>query len=940
MDVLARAQLLASHEPTTRGQALAAHASSPDPALAAALKTLYVEAITGNPALAAGAAATLAQMAAATPDDETSAMNDWVAGMAAIQIEGRIEAAIPLIDRAAAKFEAIGQLATAAATQPTKLYALALLGRYDEAIACGERARSILLDHGDLLTAGKVEQNLGNLHHRRNHYSQAEQSYDSARRLFAAIGDQRLLVFAENGLANVLTLRHQLREAAQLYEQALARASAIGAEVTRAEIECNLGNLALLQGSYDQALRFLEQSRRHYAALDMPHESVLAELELADAYLELNLVDEAANVYERSIKTLVELGMRAEQARAQANYARACIALERLSDAKTLIKEARDSYAAEGNTVGEALVVLTIAQIARMEGDQRQAVTLAEAAEHTLNALNVWGQMLMARWLRADALRELGQFDQARVLLEDTVQAARERMLPQIERTCRTSLGLIARAEGDQRQAEHLFRQAVELTEAMRAPLPVEEFHAAFLADKLEAYTELVRVLLDDQSADRGAEALEYIERLRARSISDAVSSALSEPEDAAEAALIGQLTTTREALNAVYTQLNRLQDAGVPLQEDEIAQLQQMAHNHERRIQQISRQRQQIGRRATTTSHVFERAATQAALGADQAMVVYFTIKEELVAFVVTRDHLHVVRQLASCEQINTAMQQVRFQVSALRFGSGLGSTFNTSLTRRIKAHLQTLYDLLLRPLEPYIGDKHLVIVPHAALYYVPFHALHDGTMYVVEQREVSSQLSARLVHKPPRSSPLEHAVLVGVPDDRTPSVRREITVLAELFAHSDTLLDGDATLAALAEHASHADVLHLACHGAFRPDNPLFSSLRLADGQLTVRDAYNLKLQCKLAVLSACETGVSMIAPGDEVLGMSRGFFAAGAEALLVSLWAVDDDATAHLMESLYRNLLAGQKASTALRNAQIHMLKHYDHPFFWAPFRLICQ
>ena len=107
----------------------------------------------------------------------------------------------------------------------------------------------------------------------------------------------------------------------------------------------------------------------------------------------------------------------------------------------------------------------------------------------------------------------------------------------------------------------------------------------------------------------------------------------------------------------------------------------------------------------------------------------------------------------------------------------------------------------------------------------------------------------------------------------------------------------------------ARQADILHLATHGRFRPDNPLFSALRLADGWLTVRDACELDLHgCGLVALSACETGVSQVAPGDELLGMTRGFFASGAASLLVSLWPVDDAATVDLMVEFYRRLADG--------------------------------
>jgi CHAT domain-containing protein len=180
--------------------------------------------------------------------------------------------------------------------------------------------------------------------------------------------------------------------------------------------------------------------------------------------------------------------------------------------------------------------------------------------------------------------------------------------------------------------------------------------------------------------------------------------------------------------------------------------------------------------------------------------------------------------------------------------------------------------------------------------------------------------------------------ALLLGVADEQTPRVRDEIRTLAPLFPDAVALLDEEATVARLRALAPGADVLHLACHGQFRPDSPLFSSLKLGDGWLTARDAYTLDFRGRLVTLSACETGVNAVAPGDELLGLVRGFFSAGAPTLLLSLWTVDDEATAELMTDFYTSLRSGLRPAAALRAAQLRQLETRPHPFFWSPFVLL--
>jgi CHAT domain-containing protein len=147
--------------------------------------------------------------------------------------------------------------------------------------------------------------------------------------------------------------------------------------------------------------------------------------------------------------------------------------------------------------------------------------------------------------------------------------------------------------------------------------------------------------------------------------------------------------------------------------------------------------------------------------------------------------------------------------------------------------------------------------------------------------------------------------------------------------------------------ELAAECRILHVAAHGDFRPDNPLFSGLALADGWLTTLDIFNLQLNASLVTLSACQTGRSVVSAGDELLGLMRAFLSAGAASLALSLWAVEDRSTAQLMKTFYQCMLAGQTKAAALRQAQLQFIRAshtaagpapYTHPYYWAPFFLV--
>jgi CHAT domain-containing protein len=116
------------------------------------------------------------------------------------------------------------------------------------------------------------------------------------------------------------------------------------------------------------------------------------------------------------------------------------------------------------------------------------------------------------------------------------------------------------------------------------------------------------------------------------------------------------------------------------------------------------------------------------------------------------------------------------------------------------------------------------------------------------------------------------------------------------------------------------------------------MFSSLRLGDGWLDLMGIFSLRLGADLTTLSGCETGMSALDEGDELMGLTRGFLYAGTPSLVVSLWRVHDESTAGLMERFYGALLEGDSKPRAIRKAMLHLKHRYPHPYYWAPFVLL--
>jgi CHAT domain-containing protein len=241
-----------------------------------------------------------------------------------------------------------------------------------------------------------------------------------------------------------------------------------------------------------------------------------------------------------------------------------------------------------------------------------------------------------------------------------------------------------------------------------------------------------------------------------------------------------------------------------------------------------------------------------------------------------------------------------------------------------------------------------YLTIVPYGPLHKLPFHALHDGSQFLIERCQINYLPASNiLLHL--RTCPVETQTATKPPlvfgYSRKGHLQRaldEAQALAALLG-GRCYLEENATIAQLIDEAPGSPIIHLATHGESRLDAPNFSYVSLADGKLTALDAFPLNLEgCELVTLSGCETGLSISSGGDEQIGLGRAFLAAGAFSLVMSLWPVEDNATNELMQRFYQHLLCGESKIQALCAAQCSLLHEtssaYSHPYFWAAFRLV--
>ena len=283
--------------------------------------------------------------------------------------------------------------------------------------------------------------------------------------------------------------------------------------------------------------------------------------------------------------------------------------------------------------------------------------------------------------------------------------------------------------------------------------------------------------------------------------------------------------------------------------------------------------------------------------------------------------------------------------------------------------AKMQMAYQWFVAPIAdllPQEEDSKLIFVPHQELALLPFAAFADPDgRYLVERYELSQTPSIALLHaNPPRDrayTTSRYPVLIAsnpdpMPDGlpSLPGAAKEADAIADLYAklypNVFQLAGAEATEHNLKQQVKDLQgfrLLHLATHGIYEPGKEDGAWIALAregksrkrNGQLTLREIFQLEIDAELVVLSACDTGRGRIT-GEGILGLTRAFMRAGAKTVVSSLWRVPDDATADLMVAFHQALLdgSGMSKSAALRQAMLATMDKHPDPVNWAAFTVV--
>jgi CHAT domain-containing protein len=813
--------------------------------------------------------------------------------------------------------------------------ALFMTGRYQEAIENAKVADRFFLKTKDLDGHARLSANLGNLYHRLDEHARALTYQSKAIKLFRKLKNAPALALCYLNLAESLSILDRFEESDRIFErsQKLSRKHALNDLYIQAKY--NRSYLSFLRGHYSEAIQGFTELQEQYNREGSLRHSALCDLDQAEIYIHLNLTGDAVTFSKRAADTFRQLGMRYEQAKATAFLGFAVTHNRQYSEALEIFRESQEIFEQEKNHYWVASLELYRAQVYFLIGRFWESRSMCLSAHDRFSRLNTPSKRAMALVMLSRTALELGAVDEAAGYGDQILQLMQETPIPLHLFPCYSVNAQIAEYRGDLKKAQKFYTQAAEEIEIQRSHLHHDELRVTFFRGKQRVYEALVRIALGGRDHEGLVDAYNWCERSKSRGLVDLLSQHLPAAHAQADQSLLNRIERLHEELNSYSIRSDASSHGRAMANADDIAI---KKSELVRRLKELSTQDPEYV--SLQKVSVLSIEHVQQVLPEDHTLVEYFVARDEILAFLISKDGASVQRHLCTVARIQHLHERLRLQMDKFLIGGDYVQEYATPLLKAANQHLQELYTELIMPFASAIKGRHLIIVPHGPLHYIPFHALYDGTQYLVDGFTISYAPSASVLRycidreSVPNATPL----IVGVPDENAPLIEHEVQSLRKLVPDCRTLSGKRATRRAFQREAAEADFIHVATHAVFRSDNPMFSSFKVADGWITALDLYSMKCNANLIVLSGCKSGMNQLMGADELLGLTRGFLYSGARSLLLSLWDVNDKSTSRFMTEFYQSWLGGQTKSAALRIAIQKIRAEESHPYFWAPFLLI--
>lgn len=903
--------------------------------------------------------------------------------------QGRYEIFRDNLERAQSIYRLLGDISGESKTIVLKGIYYHRLGEYSKAELAFNQSFSFQQQLRNKAQEVKVYSLLGNLYYGINSYDKAKDFWEKALALSVEIGDIGQEIWIKQSLAGLYAMK-DLDKAIDMYRKILEQAEKTSNKATKIDVLWNLGDLLNNQGKHQDALRYINEALKIAESAHRRYDVTKVLMSLVSLYSRIGEYEKALSAASRYIENLNDYEMLWLLPNAYAQRAGIYERLYRHEDALKDYREGIDRARKISDYITEASLWSSMATVYTRSGNKAQAFESLFEAEKILvkygenyELLAVvytnMGELLMEVERYDDAIacfteslrlyEEMGREDRAAdmayitghyyFLMEHPYSAImfHHKAISYFEKNglwldmskAYADMSSFYNSLGRKEESIQYLAKGIDAFEKTRALITVAELKTPLYGKFSELYDTMIHERLVRQEVK---EAFDYLERAKSRSFLDMLGNEKIKPKTADE-----KLVQEERSLRSNIAELHKMR-------KDE--ELKAAYNQYEILLQRIKVEDPSYASLVSVNPLTAEEI--RKFLDKDMAIIEYHVVGHRsqetmkkggvwnINIFVLGKEDIHAVRLFGLSDLVKPAVTRGKMVDTVYLPQSEMDGLENQivelyeilrgskpQISKRWEGILRSFHKLLIEPVAPYIADKNcLCIVPYGILHHVPFPALKSDNGYLIEGYRLSFAPSASIL-----KFSLENEEKAGKDKVIFADVHslyfaeKEAREIVNLYPDTKLYLGNQVSIEKVRNLRGRFRFVHFATHGEFSIEAPLFSHLKLMPegDRLEVREIFNLDLPASLITLSACETGLSKLTSGDELIGLSNAFIYAGASSLIVSLWKVDDKSTSELMRSFYENLGKTTK-DEALRRAQLYMIKDkvYNIPYFWATFILV--
>lgn len=810
--------------------------------------------------------------------------------------------------------------------QIPRVFCLSELGRYQEAEQAAVSAEEWLADHPNddarlvlLINRSQLASTMGR-------YDQVIALADATIKLASARERPAEAAMAWVNRGHACIYLGRFDEADDALERGIAAATQAGEPLTAARALWNRARLLRCRGRLFDALRTLREAQRGLAQAE--NETPALAMEEAAIAAQLYQLDAARHAALRAAGAFVQQQMPAYSANAALFAARLALQQNKLGKAGHALHHALEQ--ADHGLPQKLQAEITLVQAQFIAASTSGMADMAHAAQRRAHRLAVEAVQLLDRsgLVQEAALGELTVAALDMLLDEHAAAITRYQHLthspyPYLQIAANDRLGdLLPAAEA----LPHL-RRAADLAVVQRRLLPVEELQARYSSETSIYHMRLAACYLE---LGQIGQAFESICIAKAGPLLD-LRAAVADLDDTVRIELEldkAEIARWREQFLHHEHEYWRAVQHGRRKSE---AYHEQRRREAEARIQHseeaLTRKMNTVGGRGGMAP-VPLLDDVQRMLSPRQMLLEYARLGDDLVCFLIRSDQPISIRNLGPLTTLQRSFRRWELVQHGLMAG-----TIAMNVHQHIESGIAPLREALYAPLAGDLyGITDLLIAPIDFLHHLPWLLLFERTLSPLTLTPCGAMWAVQLDWADAPTSPPCLLGYAGRGQRLLPNVALELEAIHRCLPAAQMVLNATATDLCI---SPPPELLHVAAHCTTSPDNPLASTLELADSSLTLLEAHRLNLRgTRFVALSACATG-ERPRHGDMALALAGAFLCAGARAVLASLWPVDDTATRLLMEHFYAVLADGAAPAIALHVAQ-HLIRD-AYPLDWAAFQL---